>query len=189
MADQLTLGGLLDALEALEQRLTVHMAGFGGASTPFGIGQHRIHSEGLAIHVMAGSSWTVSRLVDKLRRRLYQGWIGEFVATPDTPMWAQPATELQFNAVSGVEVFKGYAVIRSKNTAPVQGPRWSDSRMTKPSTGCANPSRSEQEEWSASPGKPTHGCCTEFHPKGPGPCFPRPRTAKNWCDSTRSSPR
>jgi hypothetical protein len=43
-------------------------------------------------------------------------------------------TEQSFHAVTGVDFFKGYAVIRSENVAPVQGPsiqRVSDEEMLR----------------------------------------------------------
>lgn len=124
MTKQLTLGELLAALDAMEQSLPVHMAGFGLATSPFGFGRHRTHADGLAIHVFHDRSgtWTVGRLATRLRKRLSPKPRGEYVATLDTPVWAQPATQLQFNAITGVEVLKGRAVIRSRNVAPAYGP-------------------------------------------------------------------
>lgn len=123
MLPQLTVEDLLNDLEDLDQDLPVHLAGFGIGSAPVGLGRHRTHADGLVIH--AGASelpWEVRRLRSALRRRLDPRNSAQFVATFHTPVWVQPARELQFKAVTAVNEVEGHALISHVNLAPVQGP-------------------------------------------------------------------
>lgn len=88
MTKQLTLGELLAALDTIEQSLPVHMAGFGLATSPFGLGRHRTHADGLAIHVFHDRSgtWTAGRLASRLRKRLSPEPRDEYAPTLDTPV-------------------------------------------------------------------------------------------------------
>jgi hypothetical protein len=55
-------------------------------------------------------------------RNGHPGSVDAHPAGPTTPMWAGSEYEPDFNAVTGVEMVKGFAVIRTTNLAPVQGP-------------------------------------------------------------------
>lgn len=131
---QLTFQGLLDALAAVPQDAIVKLAGFGSAGTPGAVFRHRPFVDGLAITptiARAALDLTVAELVDFMnetgphktwRGHGHNDLIDRHPAGPETPMWAGTPHEVSFNAVTGVEMKKGFAVIRTTNLAPVQGP-------------------------------------------------------------------
>ena len=133
MTNQLTLQGLLDALASVEQNATLMLAGFGSGSYPGTLFRHRPFVDGLAITPSANRarSMSAAQYAEHLRvfglgRRLeimgHRPFEDQHPAGPNTPMWVSTSHDLSFNAITGVEMMKGFAVIRSVNLAPVQGP-------------------------------------------------------------------
>lgn len=133
MTTQLTFQGLLDTLAAVPQDATVKLAGFGSADTPGVLFRHRPFVDGLAItptFARAALQTTAAEYADVMRRTgpglssSYNrpGYEDQHLAGADTPMWVSLPYEVSFNAVTGVEMVKDFAVIRSINLAPVQGP-------------------------------------------------------------------
>lgn len=133
MTNQLTLQGLLDALASVEQNATLMLAGFGSGCYPGTLFRHRPFVDGLAIDpspnradAMSAARYAehlrefgLGRKRETFRRRPFED---QHPAGPDTPMWLSASHELSFNAITGVEMMKGFAVIRSVNLAPRQGP-------------------------------------------------------------------
>ena len=134
MTIQLTFRGLLDALAAVPQDAIVKLAGFGGGANPGPLFRHRPFVDGLSITptiARAALDLTAAEFIDVLRKagphttwrgHGRDGFIDRFPAGPDTPMWVGTPHELTFYAVTGVEMKKGFAVIRTTDLAPVQGP-------------------------------------------------------------------
>jgi hypothetical protein len=145
MTTQLTFQGLLDALAAVPQDATVMLSGFGGGSTPGVLFRHRPFVDGLSITptmTRPALQLTATEFIDFLnetgphktwRGHGRDGFIDRYPAGPDTPMWVGFPHDLSFYAVTGVEMVKGFAVIRSTDLAPEQGPsirRISDEEAT-----------------------------------------------------------
>jgi hypothetical protein len=134
MKTQLTFQGLLDALAAVPQDATVMLSGFGGGSTPGVLFRHRPFVDGLSITpTMARPALQLAaaEFIDFLnetgphktwRGHGRDGFIDRYPAGQDTPMWVGFPHDLSFYAVTGVEMVKGFAVIRSTDLAPEQGP-------------------------------------------------------------------
>jgi hypothetical protein len=134
MTTQLTFQGLLDAFAAVPQDAIAKISGFGSADTPGVLFRHRPFTDGLAITptiTRPALDMTVAELIDFLkesgpnrtwRSHGHNGFIDRYPAGPNTPMWVGTPHEVSFNAVTGLEIVKGFAVIRSTNLAPVQGP-------------------------------------------------------------------
>lgn len=128
MTEQLTVGQLIAALEAIPGNPLVIISGFGPAHVPGDLRRHRSHLNDLGIEVVyERMNWkTVERFTMMLRQHATQP-VTKFNPNPttlDSPAWVRPSmeTEQSFFAVTGVDFFKGHAVIRSTNVAPVQGP-------------------------------------------------------------------
>jgi hypothetical protein len=134
MTTQLTFQGLLDAFAAVPRDAIVMLAGFGGGCTPGILFRHRPFVDGLSITpTMARPALqlTAAKFIDFLnetgphttwRGHGRDGFIDRYPAGPDTPMWVGTPHELSFNAVTGVQVKKSFAIIRTTNMAPEQGP-------------------------------------------------------------------
>jgi hypothetical protein len=134
MTTQLTFQGLLDALAAVPRDAIVKISGFGVGDTPGVLFRHRPFVDGLCITptiARAALDLTVAEFVDFLketgphktwRGHGRDGFIDRHPAGPETPMWVGTPHELSFNAVTSIEMKKGFAVIRTTNLAPVQGP-------------------------------------------------------------------
>ncbi|MBG0738752.1 hypothetical protein IV500_04875 [Paeniglutamicibacter antarcticus] len=132
MMTQLTFQGLLDALAAVPQDAIVKLVGFGPADNPGVLFRHRPFVDGLAITptiARAALDLTSAELIDFLVEtgpdktwRGHDGFLDRYPAGPETPMWVGIPYEVSFHAVTGVEMVKGFAVIRTTNLAPVQGP-------------------------------------------------------------------
>ena len=134
MTIQLTFQGLLDALAAVPQDAIVKIAGFGSADTPGVLFRHRPFVDGLGItpgFARSALQTTAAEYADFMRRTgpgltshrfVREGFTDQHPAGAHTPMWAGVLHTVSFNAVTGVEMVKGFAVIRTTNLAPVQGP-------------------------------------------------------------------
>jgi hypothetical protein len=130
---QLTLGGLLEALDAVPRDAEVFIAGFGAARYPGGLFRHRPFVDGISIRpAMSGKAetGTAGAFADRLRRAAFglswsfpDGRDDPHLTGWDTPVWAGTPHQLSFNAVTHIELVEGYAVIRTKDMAPVQGPK------------------------------------------------------------------
>lgn len=133
-ADQLTLAGLVGELTKVPQDAIVMFAGFGSGTYPGALFRHRPYVDGLAIAPRMGGP-AVQKSAAELVAYLQEMGLGavwlkntprDFVdphpAGPETPMWVSTEHELSFNAITGIEMMKGFAVIRSVNLAPMQGP-------------------------------------------------------------------
>ncbi|WP_139187284.1 hypothetical protein [Pseudarthrobacter chlorophenolicus] len=131
-SQQLTLGGLVEALDAVPGDAHLYVSAFGSANRLNGLFRHRPFADGLALVPSLrehDGSATVGAYVEYLRRvafgvayRFTDGRADEFLTGWDTPVWVSTRHQLSFNAVTGVEMVKGFAVIRTTNVAPVQGP-------------------------------------------------------------------
>jgi hypothetical protein len=140
MAEQLTIGQLIAALDEIPGNPLVRIAGFGRADVPGDLRRHRSHIADLAIEVVfQRMNWiTVERFKMMLIQHATQP-VTKFNPNPttlDSPAWVRPSLETtqSFHAVTGVDFFKDHAVIRSENMAPVQGPsiqRVSDEEMLR----------------------------------------------------------
>jgi len=131
---QLTFQGLLDALAAVPQDAIVKVAGFGSGDTPGVLFRHRPFVDGLAITptiTRPALQTTAREYADFLRRTGpgltwsqpgHAGFSDEHPSGSETPIWAGTPYKVSFNAVTGVELVKGFAVIRTINLAPAQGP-------------------------------------------------------------------
>lgn len=128
---QLTLGGLVEALNAVPGDAELYVS-FGSAKRLGGVFRHRPFVDGLALEPVIRSYHdpsTVGAYVDYLRRvafgvayRFKDTRKDEFLTGWDTPVWVSTRHDLSFHAVTGVEMVKGCAVIRTTNLAPAQGP-------------------------------------------------------------------
>lgn len=136
----LTIRELIAALNAVPDNPLVIIAGFGSANAPGDLVRHRRHLNDLAIEVIYDrTNWkTVERFTMMLHQHATQPvtQTNPNPTTLDSLAWVRPSMEIEqsFFAVTGVDVVKGYAVIRSKNMAPVQGPsvqRVSDEEMLR----------------------------------------------------------
>lgn len=141
---QLTFQGLVDALFEMPYDAIVKVSGFGSADNPGILFRHRQFTDGLSISLRIGVSTqvTAAEFIEYLLERGpgtlwdrngHPGFVDNHPAGPTTPMWAGSEYQLDFNAVTGVEMVKGFAVIRTTNMAPVQGPslqRVSDEEVT-----------------------------------------------------------
>jgi hypothetical protein len=140
MAEQLTIGQLIAALDEIPGNPLVRIAGFGGADVPGDLCRHRSHIADLAIEVTYQRvNWiTVERFKMMLLQHATQP-VTKFNPNPttlDSPAWVRPGMETtqSFHAVTGVDFFEDHAVIRSEDVAPVQGPsiqRVSDEEMLR----------------------------------------------------------
>lgn len=129
---QLTFQGLLDALATVPRTATVKVSGFGPADTPGVLFRHRPFVDGLAITptiARLGLQSTAAEYEDFLRRTgpgmVWSGDSGftdQHLAGSETPMWVSLPRQLSFNAITAVEMIRDFAVIRTVNLAPVQGP-------------------------------------------------------------------
>lgn len=131
---QLTFQGLLDALGAVPQDAIVMLSGFGSGSSPGVLFRHRPFVDGLSITptiARAALQTTAAEYADFMRRTgpgltsgrfVRAGFVDQHPAGADSPMWAGFLHTPSFNAVTGVEMVKGFAVIRTTNLAPEQGP-------------------------------------------------------------------
>lgn len=124
----LTIRELIAALNEIPDNPLVIISGFGTANVPGNVRRHRSHLNDLGIEVVYErmNSKTVERFTRELSQHATQP-VTKFnpnPATLDSLAWVRPSmeTEQSFFAVTGVDVVKGYAVIRAKNVAPVQGP-------------------------------------------------------------------
>ena len=128
MAEQLTVGQLIAALDEIPGNPLVRIAGFGSADVPGDLRRHRSHIPDLAIEVVyQRMNWvTVERFKMMLLQHTTQP-VTKFNPNPttlDSPAWVRPSLEHEqsFNAVTGVDFVMDHAVIRSENAAPLQGP-------------------------------------------------------------------
>lgn len=131
---QLTFQGLLDALAAVPQDAIVKLSGFGSATDPGVLFRHRPFVDGLSITptiTRPALETSVAEYVDFLRRTGpgltwsqpgHAGFVDQHPAGHESPMWVGTRYKVSFSAVSGVEMFKGFAVIRTVDLAPMQGP-------------------------------------------------------------------
>lgn len=133
MTTQLTLQGLVDALWTAPHDAVVKISGFGSADNPGVLFRHRRFADGLSISLRMGAATqvTAAEFIEYLLERGpgrvwdrngHPGFVDAHPAGPTTPMWAGSEYEPDFHAVTGVEMVKGFAVIRTTNVAPVQGP-------------------------------------------------------------------
>lgn len=133
MTTQLTLQGLLDALAAVPRDAPLFVSGFGsGARISGRIFRHRPFVDGVQIEPsMRESEYTATAGAyrDYLRRSAFGlKWLtedrpdDEFPTNPNTPVWVSTSHDLSFRGVTGVEMKKGCAVIRTTDLAPAQGP-------------------------------------------------------------------
>lgn len=134
MTTQLTFQGLLDALAAVPQDAIVKLSGFGSGASPGVLFRHRPFVDGLSITptiARAALQTTATEYADFMRRTgpgltshrfVREGFTDQHPAGADSPMWAGFLHTPSFNAVTGVELVKGFAVIRTTDLAPVQGP-------------------------------------------------------------------
>lgn len=131
-SQQLTLGGLVEALDAVPRDAQLYVSGFGSAKRLTGVFRHRPFADGLALVPSLREhedSATAGAYVEYLRRvafgvayRFTDHREDQFPTRWDTPVWVSTRHELSFNAVTDVEMVKGFAVIRTSNLAPVLGP-------------------------------------------------------------------
>lgn len=134
MTTQLTLQGLIDALAEVPRDATVKLAGFGGGANPGALFRHRPHADGLSITPAFGrpsQDLNAGEVIDFLKEfGLHMTWrshgrdffLDRYPSGLGTPMWVGTSHELTFYAVTGVEMVRGFAVIRSTDLAPEQGP-------------------------------------------------------------------
>jgi hypothetical protein len=134
MTTQLTLQGLLDALATVPQDAIVKLSGFGSANNPGVLFRHRPFVDGLAITptiTRPALETSVAEYVDFLRRTGpgltwskpgHTNFVERHPAGTETPMWVGTPYAVSFAAVTGIEMRKGFAVIRTTNMAPMQGP-------------------------------------------------------------------
>lgn len=131
-SQQLTLGGLLEALDAVPNDAQLYVA-FGSAKRLGGfVRRHRPYVDGIALEPRLRETEftaTAGAFAALLRRAAFGlSWSTEdrpvdgFLSGWDTPVWVSTRHELSFEAVTGVEVVKDCAIIRTTNLAPVQGP-------------------------------------------------------------------
>lgn len=123
---QLTIGGLIAALDELPGGILIRIAGFGNDGIPFELRRHRAHADGVVIHARYERKSFVT--VEHFKLMLIQHASQEptvpypYPATMDSTLWASHDHELEFRAVTGVDVVNDQAFIRWIDVAPVQGP-------------------------------------------------------------------
>lgn len=128
MTHHLTVGRLIDALEAIPDNPLVIIAGFGAASVPGDLYRHRSHINDVGIEVVENRlNWmTVERFTMMLRTHATQPvtMSNPKPATMDSLAWILPPQNPRptFWAITGVRSFSGHAVIEAEDVAPVQGP-------------------------------------------------------------------
>lgn len=131
-SQQLTLGGLLEALDAVPRDAQLY-GSFGSAKRLGGfVRRHRPYVDGVALEPRmreTEDTATAGAFAAHLRRAAFglsysteDRPVDEFLSGWHTPVWVSTRHELSFNAVTGVEMVKGCAVIRTTDLAPVQGP-------------------------------------------------------------------
>lgn len=143
-SQQLTLSGLVETLDAIPPYTPLYISGFGSANRLSGrVFRHRPFVDGLKLEprMQAGDYTATAGAFAAYLRRTAFGLIhfegvreDEFPSGPDTPVWVCAPYEVSFHAVTGVEMVKGFAVIRTTDLAPVQGPpiqRLSDEEAIK----------------------------------------------------------
>lgn len=125
---QLTIRGLVAALDGLPGGVLIKMAGFGNGIAPVELRRRRAHGEGVTIlGRYERMSWmTVNRFKVMLIEHAVQPvtMFNPNPTTMDAPLWAGRTSDhrLEFQAVTGVEVIQGAAYLRWVDVAPVQGP-------------------------------------------------------------------
>lgn len=123
---QLTIGQLIRALNELPGGIPIHMAGVGNNSVPFELNRHRRNSNGVLIRARyeRASFTTVEQLTVMLTMHASQESTESYPhpATMGSPLWITAVHELEFRAVTGVEVIKDTAYLRWVDVAPFQGP-------------------------------------------------------------------
>lgn len=123
---QLTIGRLIAALDELPGSILIHMAGVGNNNVPWALNRHRRHADGVLIlaRYERANYMTVERF--KLMLTVHASQeptdFHPNPATMDAPLWISCDHELEFRAVTGVDVIKGAAYLRWIDVAPVQGP-------------------------------------------------------------------
>ncbi|QOD05993.1 hypothetical protein [Pseudarthrobacter sp. BIM B-2242] len=151
MTQQLTVGQLIAALEAIPGNPLVIIAGFGAADAPGDLYRHRSHINDVGIEVVYNRmNWkTVERFTAILRMHASQPvtMCNPNPATLDSLAWILPRESPRptFWAVTGVRSFSGHAVIEAEDVAPVQGPslqRISDEEVLRRSLQLAHPGES-----------------------------------------------
>jgi hypothetical protein len=140
MAEQMTTGQLIEALETFPADKPVIIAGFGIANVPGDLRRHRSHLNDLGIEVVHERMGrkTVELFTMMLRAHATQP-VTTFNPNPttqDSPAWILPPGETtkSFFAVTRVDSFSSHVVIRAEDVAPVQGPsiqRVSDEEMLR----------------------------------------------------------
>jgi hypothetical protein len=132
-SQQLTLSGLVETLDAIPLYTPLYISGFGSANRLSGrVFRHRPFVDGVKLEprMKAGDyTATAGAFAAYLRRSAFGlKWLtedsadDEFPTSSDTPVWVCAPYEVSFHAVTGVELVKGFAVIRTTDMAPVQGP-------------------------------------------------------------------
>lgn len=132
-SQQLTLGGLIEALEAVPRDAQLFVSGFGSGVRLSGrIFRHRPFVDGVQLEptLREGEcTATAGAYRDYLRRSAFglkylteNRADDDFPTGWDTPVWVNTSHELSFQAVTGVVVKKSFAVIQTTNLAPEQGP-------------------------------------------------------------------
>ncbi len=127
LGPQLTIGGLLAALDELQGSIPVHVAGFGNDSAPFELRRHTPRGNGTAIHARGDRDgiMSVGRFKVMLAQHASQSRTpsNPDPTTMDSPLWVGGhSLHLEFRAVVGVGVFGGIAHLQWVDVAPVQGP-------------------------------------------------------------------
>jgi hypothetical protein len=123
---QLTIGQLIADLNELPSGILIHMAGVGNNNVPFELNRHRRHSDGVLIRARyeRASFMTVERFKVMLTMHASQEAtkFHTHPATMEAPLWITADHQLEFRAVTGVDVMHGAAYLRWIDVAPVQGP-------------------------------------------------------------------
>jgi hypothetical protein len=125
---QLTIAGLVAALDALPGGILVKLAGFGSDIAPMELQRHNQNTQDVTIlGRYERMSWMT---VDRFKVMLIQHATQQATkfnpnpTTLDAPLWAGRTSghRLEFQAVTGVEVIDDTAYLRWVDVAPVQGP-------------------------------------------------------------------
>ncbi|HEX9227065.1 MAG TPA: hypothetical protein VF885_10495 [Arthrobacter sp.] len=123
---QLTIGQLIAALDELPGTIPICMAGVGISNVPFELLRHRAHPADVVIRARYERHSFMTVEIFKLM--LAQHTSQEptvpcpYPATMDSPLWATAHHELEFRAVTGIDVIKDTAYLRWADVAPAQGP-------------------------------------------------------------------
>lgn len=123
---QLTIGGLVAALDELPGGILIQAAGFGNNGVPHELSRHRTKDHGVVIRTRYERAPFMT--VDRFKLMLIQHGsqpVTKFNPTPatmDSPLWVGGVLALEFRAVTGVEALGDSAYIRWVDVAPVQGP-------------------------------------------------------------------